>query len=917
MKNKWKNIRGSENQNERIRKSEHQNKQKLSVFCLSAFCFSLSVFCFLILFLAPAYAALITNVEPTSLSDSSFIITWTTTDEKASTEIYYGVGGLTGVATVSGTTKYHSASLSGLFPNTTYQYRIKSGSTLYPPTGTPVSTFTTLARPTGEHLFDFAVINDLRYAEGKTPDTKNARGIAYSKAPSIIASEVTDINTHGVAFTVVNGNIVDSDTAAKYGDQAETKVKPRLELLNNKPADLTSNIANKYMPIPGFYDKINTGSYTTDWITNSFKPLTSGTSIESVYGYNAASKDADSVFNYQFLYKNYNFIFLDSVKKPTDATGSANLTTLYNLLSAESNTKTFIFMAYPAYNPLAAATKDYPIDIPTAEVGGALNISNDTAFRATIESFEDSQGNPIVAAVVSSHLGDNYLREINSISYVRQGPAVQYPTGYSVYKVYSNGYVKTFYKTTGGSLEADGDTKPFFEYARDQVSDEAGLPASVYTSFWLGSSSMRNFTFTYPFIPGVSPEVSSTAPVSNESAVSLNRPIIVTFSERMLTTDINSWVTVSPSVGTITARFLDSSNTILSVSHSSNFVEGQTYTITVSGSLAKDEGSAAMGTDYSFTFNTTGGTVDSDPPASAVTPLPSNSTTDPFPSFTGVASDDSGVINVEYRIDGTGNWLSAEAIDGTFNATSEPFSITIVSAVSAGTHALWLRTTDGVGNVSSEGVSAYSFTLAENKPTITIKVGGNRLFNGDTISSTPKFEMTIVSAHGLASARISVDGTAAALTTVNTDSNYYATHEVASALSNGIHGITVEAFDSQGNGTTAEVYPLYVQGAAAVAVQGTSLNYPNPYDPAAGNTSIGYTLSKPSTITLTIHDLSGNMIVKKTYSSTENGGQAGYNTVTWNGQTDGGSVVGNGIYIYLVMADGRVLSKGKLTVVKR
>lgn len=862
-----------------------------------------------------AQAAIISNVEPTSLSDDSFIITWTTTDEPASTEIHYGVGSLTSVAAVSGSTKYHRATLTGLFPNTTYQYRIKSGNTFDPPVSEAVETFTTLARPSGEHLFDFAVINDLRYADSKA-DTKSARGIAYSLGPRIITSEVADINAKSVAFTVVNGNLVDSDPAVKYGDQAESGLKPKLELLTSKPADLTSTIANKYLPVPGYRDKLNAASYTTNWIVNSFKPLTSGTSIESVYGYNTSSQDADSVFNYQFLYKHYNFIFLDSVKSPGDALGLASLEAVHRFLSAESNTKTFIFMSYPAYDPFAAATKDYPVAIPTGEVGGAIKISNDTAFRATIEAFKDGLGNPIVAAVVSSHLGDNYLREINSISYVRQGPAVQYPTGYSIYKVYSNGYIKTFYKTTGGSAEGS-DTKPYFEYARDQIGAESGLPAAVFTQFWLGASSQRNFTYTYPFIPGVSPEVSSTSPVSNESAVSLNRPIVITFSERMLNSDVNNWVTISPAAGTITAHFLDAGNKILSVSHSDNFVAGQAYTVTVSGSLAKDEGSTTLGSNYIFSFNTTGGTADANPPASSVTPLASNSTTDPFPAFTGVASDDSGVVNVEYRLDSTGAWTSAEALDGTFNSTTETFRISFSRAISTGTHALWIRTTDGAGNVSAEGVSAYSFTVAENKPTITIKVNGNKLNNGDPIASTPKFELTIVSANGLASGRISVDGVPSALTFVNIDTSYYATNEVTVALLDGLHGITVEAFDSLGNGTTAEVYPLYVQAAAAAALRGVPLNYPNPYDPAAGNTTIGYTLSKPVSITLTIFDLSGGLIAKKSFSASSSGGAAGYNTVTWNGQTDSGDFVGNGIYVYLIVGDGKVLSKGKLTVLKK
>jgi len=389
----------------------------------------------------PSQAAIITNPELTSLSDTTMAITWSTTDEAASTELLWGISELSETSSQAGTTMYHYAELSGLYPDTTYKYRVKSGTTYYPAQTQEALTFTTLARPSGEYLFSFAVMNDLRYAETKT-STPSARGIPYEYCAEIVSSEVSDINNHGVAFTVVNGNL--TENAGIYGDQLGANVKNRLENLSGA-GDLPSNQGYKYLPTTGYEDK--TATYSTDWLTDGFIPLTADPgSSESRYGFVAADNTKDSILNYQFKYKYYNLIFLDSAQA-TSGTGLASLESIYGYLSAEANSKTFVFMNFPAYDPFDTTTKDYPVALPTTEVSGGLCISNAAAFRATLESFTTSEVK-IVAGVISGHLGDNYKRDINGISYIRQAQAVGYPTGYSIYKVYNNGFIKTFYKTT-------------------------------------------------------------------------------------------------------------------------------------------------------------------------------------------------------------------------------------------------------------------------------------------------------------------------------------------------------------------------------------------------------------------------------------------------------------------------------------
>jgi hypothetical protein len=258
-------------------------------------------------------------------------------------------------------------------------------------------------------------------------------------------------------------------------------------------------------------------------------------------------------------------------------------------------------------------------------------------------------------------------------------------------------------------------------------------------------------------------------------------------------------------------------------------------------------------------------------------------------------------------------------VDGEFTGTTEVFQVKTTSPLSTGSHTIYLRTSDGAGNTSAEGYPAYTFNvvIGEKPTTTSFKANGNTVYSGDPISATPRFEITLSSNSSLESGRITIDSVQTPLIFVKVDTTYYATHEVATALADGTHIVTIEAFDVDGGATTYEANPLYVKSAFAASVQGAPMNYPNPFDPGTQSTAIGYSLTKASNITLTVHDASGTTLVRKTYSSDSNGGRAGYNEVTWDGKSDAGDYVGNGIYLYIIVADGKVVSKGKLSVIKR
>jgi len=68
-------------------------------------------------------------------------------------------------------------------------------------------------------------------------------------------------------------------------------------------------------------------------------------------------------------------------------------------------------------------------------------------------------------------------------------------------------------------------------------------------------------------------------------------------------------------------------------------------------------------------------------------------------------------------------------------------------------------------------------------------------------------------------------------------------------------------------------------------------NYPNPFNPS---TTIKYALPYSSNVELTIYDITGKVV--KVFS--ESGQSAGYQNIVWNGNSQQGSQVSSGVYLY-------------------
>ncbi len=92
------------------------------------------------------------------------------------------------------------------------------------------------------------------------------------------------------------------------------------------------------------------------------------------------------------------------------------------------------------------------------------------------------------------------------------------------------------------------------------------------------------------------------------------------------------------------------------------------------------------------------------------------------------------------------------------------------------------------------------------------------------------------------------------------------------------------------------------------------LNYPNPFTPPSQSTIMSYDLDENSDTKIYILNSVGQVVRKLSFSSGANGGKLGGNTATWDGLSNFGAVVPNGIYLLRIISGGGLAGKGKIVV---
>lgn len=131
------------------------------------------------------------------------------------------------------------------------------------------------------------------------------------------------------------------------------------------------------------------------------------------------------------------------------------------------------------------------------------------------------------------------------------------------------------------------------------------------------------------------------------------------------------------------------------------------------------------------------------------------------------------------------------------------------------------------------------------------------------------------------------------------------------ALAAGDHQLVLLAGNELGTSSRSMVI-----SAGKLRVVDTPLCFPNPFSPrAGGKTTIQYTLSHSAEVDLMIFGSSVQIIKRFQFSPDSPGGKAGMNKVVWDGRTDYGTIVGNGIYVGTLVDRQSQNVLGKLKIV--
>jgi len=197
----------------------------------------------------------------------------------------------------------------------------------------------------------------------------------------------------------------------------------------------------------------------------------------------------------------------------------------------------------------------------------------------------------------------------------------------------------------------------------------------------------------------------------------------------------------------------------------------------------------------------------------------------------------------------------------------------------------------------------------------------NTLKDGDYIPKQPRFKGIITDNLGVSRATIKFyldDLEVSAVITEVSATNYEVSYTVTSNLEGETvrtHSVKLTAADIAANSSTKEVKELKVSYESAKVI-GPVLTYPTTYNPLSGTPArLAYNLTADQDIMIYMFDISGQNVWTGKYLSGNEGGKAGYNEVPFYGRSEiSGSYLGNGIYVYKLVAGGRIIGTGRMAI---
>lgn len=259
------------------------------------------------------------------------------------------------------------------------------------------------------------------------------------------------------------------------------------------------------------------------------------------------------------------------------------------------------------------------------------------------------------------------------------------------------------------------------------------------------------------------------------------------------------------------------------------------------------------------------------------------------------------------------------AIEGANPVTASSANFTVDSK-SDGGHEVSASLTTSLRTISGTG----TIHINNSAPTLTVKYKNNEVITaGAILDPTVVVNVEAYDASGITTDDIKIyfnevevnsSEISSFATAGESVSSLSVTYTAAEALTEGTYTLKVTATDIHGKMTEEIISGIQIYD--SIRVLDTPMNYPNPVGDLlnGGTTTIHYTLSQDTDVQIKIYTMTGELVHNEFCYAGAEGGQAGENNVAWDGKTAYGTTIGNGVYLFMIVSDGKLLAQGEIAV---
>jgi 3',5'-cyclic-AMP phosphodiesterase len=461
----------------------------------------------------PAAAAsgglLVIDLEVATVTDTSVVITWftgsaTEVDQygfplpvPTNTELKLGLfdpatfsvvpGSLKTVLEDDTLTPYHYAEVGGLEPNTTYAYvALSSGQTAQQtsmqfPVGVGGSLdypgiFTTLTTPPGKYLFTLALSNDLHMGETESGIIVNNWPPYFEQSPGLPPYTV-------VMLDAMLGDLRQPDRGADRlivaGDLTSSALLSQAKQVRQM-LDGWGALETDYFVARGNHDRSMIG---TAYDTCTAVPHTSPQQYDcwgDVFPYPLQQLQVYDVCGLRLI-----GLDTTTLDDPGGTMDAKQLGALRDVLAKDPHRPTLVYGHHPVTYESAATTEAGPsfdIDRPTA-------IALQHLYARTPGVFFHHSGH--THRNKRTFLLDDGQSPVYSVEFLEVGATKEYPGGYSLLRLFTGGYMVSYYKNRTPLARAWAQRSRHEYY-------------SLYPHYMLGTIADRNHTISVD-LSGLSP----------------------------------------------------------------------------------------------------------------------------------------------------------------------------------------------------------------------------------------------------------------------------------------------------------------------------------------------------------------------------------------------------------------------------